>query len=200
IATSSVASPIRPTGIKMTERKTPPGEPHDKIPREPSKNELAKAFDTSSKETHPDDGLLEKIRWAKESIKQNPKTAAALGLTAGGLTVVAAPGLLTGPVLSMIGFGSSGIVGGSFAAGIQGMMGNVVAGSWFAAATSAAMGGCGVPVVAAIGQGVGATAAFVGGAYAAKDHIARGGVLENDLPDGLLTVPSLQHLVVFLAW
>ncbi|KAK1773530.1 hypothetical protein QBC45DRAFT_427457 [Copromyces sp. CBS 386.78] len=170
----------------MTERKTPPGEPDDKVPREPSKNEPAKDLDTSFKEDpaetntpstndpqngqpQPDDDLLEKIRRAKEWIKQNPKAAAALGLTAGGLTVVAAPALLTGPVLSMMGFGSSGVVGGSVAAGIQGMIGNVVAGSWFATATSAAMGGYGVPVVAAVGQGVGAAAAFVGGAYAAKE-------------------------------
>lgn len=51
---------------------------------------------------------------AKEWIKNNPKAAAALGLTAGGLTVVAAPALLTGPVLSFMGFGSSGIVGGTY--------------------------------------------------------------------------------------
>lgn len=49
------------------------------------------------------------------------------------------------------------------------MIGNVVAGSWFATATSAAMGGYGVAAVAAVGQGVGAAAAAVGGAYAAKE-------------------------------
>ncbi|KAK3339570.1 hypothetical protein B0H65DRAFT_511754 [Neurospora tetraspora] len=171
----------------MTERKIPPSNvPDDKVPRESSKGEPTKDLETSAREVpaepdtsstndpqngqpQPDDDSLEKIRWAKEWIKQNPKAAAALGLTAGGLTVVAAPALLTGPVLSFMGFGSSGVVGGSIAAGIQGMIGNVVAGSWFATATSAAMGGYGVPVVAAVGQGVGAAAAFVGGAYATKE-------------------------------
>lgn len=44
-----------------------------------------------------------------------------------------------------------------------------MAGSWFATVTSAAMGGYGVPVVAAVGQGIGAGAALVGGAYATKE-------------------------------
>ncbi|KAJ4406494.1 hypothetical protein N0V85_004512 [Neurospora sp. IMI 360204] len=170
----------------MTERKIPPSNvPDDKVPRESSKDEPTKDSASASEvpmesntpstndpqngQLQPDDDLLEKMRWAKEWVKNNPKAAAALGLTAGGLTVVAAPALLTGPVLSFMGFGSSGVVGGSIAAGIQGMIGNVVAGSWFATATSAAMGGYGVPVVAAVGQGVGAAAAFVGGAYATKE-------------------------------
>ncbi|EGO59304.1 hypothetical protein NEUTE1DRAFT_145347 [Neurospora tetrasperma FGSC 2508] len=169
----------------MTERKIPP--PDDKGSQEASpKDETTNDSGTPAKEDpadpntpstnesqdgqpQPNDDLLEKIKWAKEWIKNNPKAAAALGLTAGGLTVVAAPALLTGPVLSFMGFGSSGIVGGSFAAAIQGMIGNVVAGSWFATATSAAMGGYGVPVVAAVGQGVGAAAAVAGGAYATKE-------------------------------
>lgn len=178
----------------MTERELPPRErPSDKASQEPPHNdETTKDSETSAKqvpsepttpttndaqnvEPQPDDDLLEKIRWAKEWIKQNPKAAAALGLTAGGLTVVAAPALLTGPLLSLMGFGSSGVVGGSIAAGIQGMIGNVVAGSWFATATSAAMGGYGVATVAAVGQGVGAAAAAVGSAYAAKELRKDGG-------------------------
>ncbi|KAK3487959.1 uncharacterized protein B0T23DRAFT_219083 [Neurospora hispaniola] len=175
----------------MTERKIPP--PDDKGSQEASpkdettpNDETTKDSGTPAKEVptdpntqsttesqdgqpQPNDDLLEKIKWAKEWIKNNPKAAAALGLTAGGLTVVAAPALLTGPVLSFMGFGSGGIAGGSFAAAIQGMIGNVVAGSWFATATSAAMGGYGVPVVAAVGQGVGAAAAVAGGAYATKE-------------------------------
>ncbi|KAK3502891.1 hypothetical protein B0T13DRAFT_524920 [Neurospora crassa] len=172
----------------MTERKLPPRKtPDDKGSQDASpKDETTKDSGTPAKQDpadpntpstnesqdgqpQPNDDLLEKIKWAKEWIKNNPKAAAALGLTAGGLTVVAAPALLTGPVLSFMGFGSSGIVGGSFAAAIQGMIGNIVAGSWFATATSAAMGGYGVPVVAAVGQGVGAAAAVAGGAYAAKE-------------------------------
>ncbi|CCC07088.1 unnamed protein product [Sordaria macrospora k-hell] len=167
----------------MTERKIPPGEPDNKVPQEPSKDETSASAeevpverntpstnDPQNDQPQPDDpDLLEKIRWAKEWIKQNPKAAAALGLTAGGLTVVAAPALLTGPVLSFMGFGSGGVVGGSIAAGIQAAIGNVVAGSWFATVTSAAMGGYGVPVVAAVGQGIGAGAALVGGAYATKE-------------------------------
>ncbi|ESA42933.1 hypothetical protein GE21DRAFT_6015 [Neurospora crassa] len=174
----------------MTERKLPPRKtPDDKGSQEASPtDETTKDSRTPAKEVpmgpntqstnesqnglpQPNDDLLEKIKWAKECVKNNPKAAAALGLTAGGLTVVAAPALLTGPVLSFMGFGSThgGIVGGSFAAAIQGMMGNVVAGSWFATATSAAMGGYGVPVIAAVGQGVGAAAAVAGGAYATKE-------------------------------
>lgn len=79
---------------------------------------------------------------------------------------------------------------GSIAASIQAGIGNVVAGGWFATATSAAMGGYGVPVVAAIGQGIGVGAAFVGGAFAAKElrkekegEEARGGQGEDgDVP------------------
>ncbi|KAK3400288.1 hypothetical protein B0T20DRAFT_349218 [Sordaria brevicollis] len=183
----------------MTERQLPPGEGRtDKASQElPHKDKATNSSETSDREVpsestlpsndgaqngepQPDDDLLEKIRWAKEWIKQNPKAAAALGLTAGGLTVVAAPALLTGPVLSVIGFGSSGVVGGSIAAGIQGMIGNVVAGSWFATATSAAMGGYGVATVAAVGQGVGAAAAAVGGAFAAKELRKKKGDKEDE--------------------
>ena len=101
----------------------------------------------------------------KDWIKKNRATAASIGLGLAGATIVAAPSLVTAPfvgILGLVGFGSGGIVGGrlrasikpstlltnncagSFAAGAQAMLGNVVAGSWFASATSAAMGGYGL--------------------------------------------------------
>ncbi|CCC07089.1 hypothetical protein SMACR_12734 [Sordaria macrospora] len=95
------------------------------------------------------DGLSseEKREKIKDWIKRNRTTAASIGLGLAGATIVAAPSLVTAPfvgILGLVGFGSGGIVGGSFAAGAQAMLGNVVAGSWFASATSAAMGGYGL--------------------------------------------------------
>ncbi|KAL0472090.1 hypothetical protein QR685DRAFT_225335 [Neurospora intermedia] len=83
-------------------------------------------------------GDFERLRrW----IKRNPIQAA--GIIAG-TTVFAAPAVVTAPAvgaLGVLGFGSGGIVG---AAGVQAMIGNVAAGSWFASLTSTAMGGYGL--------------------------------------------------------
>jgi len=57
---------------------------------------------------------------------------------------------------------------GSVAAGAQAVIGNVVAHSGFAYLTSAAMGGYGAPVIAAIAQGGGAITAVAGTAGAVK--------------------------------
>ncbi|KAM7216266.1 hypothetical protein V8F06_008385 [Rhypophila decipiens] len=106
------------------------------------------------------------FKWAKE----NPLTAASGVVAGGGLAVVVAPALVTAPLLGLAGFGSSGIVGGSMAAGIQAGIGNVVAGSTFATLTSAGMGGYGAAAVAAAGQAVGGMTAAAGaaGVYMAK--------------------------------
>ena len=69
----------------------------------------------------------------------------------------AAGGILTG-----LGFGSAGIVGGTVAAGIQAGIGNVVAGSAFAALQ--ALGAAGI--FTTVGIAGGAVALVIGGGYA----------------------------------
>jgi len=86
-------------------------------------------------------------------------TAVALG--AAGITAgaVLAPVVLTAG-LGVIGFSAAGPVAGKIAAGLQAGIGNVAAGSLFAMAQSAAMGGAVSSVVAAAGAlGGGGTAA-----------------------------------------
>ncbi|KAM7197249.1 hypothetical protein V8F33_005677 [Rhypophila sp. PSN 637] len=100
------------------------------------------------------------FKWAKE----NPLTAASGVAAAGGATVVVAPALVTAPALGFMGFGSSGVAAGSFAAGVQATIGNVVGGSLFATLTSAGMGGYGAATVAAAGQVVGGIVAGAGAA------------------------------------
>ncbi|KAK3687439.1 hypothetical protein B0T22DRAFT_478760 [Podospora appendiculata] len=108
--------------------------------------------------------------WAKSAAnwtKENPGTAACAVVGAGGLAVVAAPALVTAPLLSAAGFGANGIVGGTAASAIQASIGNFVAQSAFAVCQSAAMGGYGAATVAAVGQGAGAATAVAGGGTAA---------------------------------
>ena len=62
----------------------------------------------------------------KDKVKENPKTAAAIGC--GTLAVVAAP-----VALAAAGFGSAGVAAGSAAAAWQASIGNVAAGLAFAA-------------------------------------------------------------------
>lgn len=71
--------------------------------------------------------------------------AVACAVTGG---VLAAP-FLVPAALGTVGFSSTGVVGGSIAAGIQASIGNVAAGSAFAACQSMAMGGAIAPVAAA---------------------------------------------------
>ncbi|KAK3487967.1 uncharacterized protein B0T23DRAFT_398630 [Neurospora hispaniola] len=72
-----------------------------------------------------------------------------------GLAAVAAPAIVTAPILAVLGFGAAGPVAGSAAAIAQGVIGNVVAGSPFAIAQSAAMGGYGAAIVNGVVQGGG---------------------------------------------
>jgi hypothetical protein len=59
------------------------------------------------------------------------------------------------------------MLSGTAAAGIQAGIGNVAAGSLFATATSAGMGGAGWVVLCGVVQGVGAAIGVAGGAAAA---------------------------------
>ena len=69
----------------------------------------------------------------------------------------------------LMGFGTAGIVGGSVAAGIQAMIGNVAAGSLFAVCTSLGMTGV-FASTAAVGAilGIGGLAAYIKGSFSAK--------------------------------
>ncbi|KFY32997.1 hypothetical protein V495_08530 [Pseudogymnoascus sp. VKM F-4514 (FW-929)] len=66
--------------------------------------------------------------------------------------LVFTPAAVTGPLLSQMGFGAAGPVGGSVAAWLQSMLGNVGAPSIFAYLQSAAMGGYGVAAVNGVAQ------------------------------------------------
>ncbi|KAI0915498.1 hypothetical protein AcV5_003701 [Taiwanofungus camphoratus] len=85
-----------------------------------------------------------------------------VALYAGGAVAGAALAPVVAPIaLGAVGFGASGVVGGSLAALIQGGIGNVAAGSLFAICQSVGAGGA-LPVlgyVAGAGLGVAATAA-----------------------------------------
>ncbi|KAK3955797.1 hypothetical protein QBC32DRAFT_204450, partial [Pseudoneurospora amorphoporcata] len=72
-----------------------------------------------------------------------------------GLTAVIAPAIVTAPILAALGFGAAGPVAGTAAAVAQGVLGNVVAGSPFAIAQSAAMGGYGAAIINGVVQGAG---------------------------------------------
>ncbi|KAJ5796398.1 uncharacterized protein N7518_004938 [Penicillium psychrosexuale] len=79
---------------------------------------------------------------------KNPNLAACAVAGAGGVAVVAAPVLVTAPILSGLGFNTAGVAAGSFAAAIQSSIGNVAAGSLFAAGQSAGAGAGGLGLVA----------------------------------------------------
>ncbi|KAK4113359.1 hypothetical protein N656DRAFT_778128 [Canariomyces notabilis] len=106
----------------------------------------------------------EGVNWVAE----NPGSAACAAVTVGGLAVVAAPAIATTPMLAAVGFGPSGPIAGSIAAGVQSAIGNVAAGSVFATCQSAAMGGAGAATLASAAQGVGLGVAAAAGAAAAK--------------------------------
>ncbi|EAQ85310.1 predicted protein [Chaetomium globosum CBS 148.51] len=122
----------------------------------------------------------------------NPAAVACGAVALGGLAIVAAPGILTGPALSAAGFTPLGpgagrsfpldrvkkgvtltcllLVVGTIAAMVQ--TPNVVAGGVFATLQSAGMGGYGAAVVAAAGQAVGGTVAAAGGAGVVLSNMA----------------------------
>jgi len=99
-------------------------------------------------------------RLATDYAAHNPAATSGtvLGVvTAGvGLTVLAAPALVSAPCLAAAGFGSN-IVAGSYAAVTHSTIGNAVAGSLFSTLQSAGAGGYGLAVVNGVVQ-VGATA------------------------------------------
>jgi len=78
------------------------------------------------------------------------KPAIIAGVVTGSVVcgVLAAP-FLVPAALGTVGFSSTGVVGGSIAAGMQAGIGNVAAGSAFAACQSMAMGGAIAPAAAA---------------------------------------------------
>ncbi|KAL4776240.1 hypothetical protein BDW60DRAFT_203289 [Aspergillus nidulans var. acristatus] len=86
---------------------------------------------------------------AAEWAAENPGSAAS---TAAGIAVIAAPGLVVVPTLSILGFGPGGVQACSFAASAQSVVGNVAAGSTFATLQSAGAGGAGSAVINGVAQ------------------------------------------------
>ncbi|KAJ5544598.1 hypothetical protein N7535_007007 [Penicillium sp. DV-2018c] len=91
---------------------------------------------------------------------QTPILAACAVVDTTGAILLAAPGLATAPVLSAIGFTTSGIQAGSAAAAAHSGIGNIVAGSAMAIERSAGAGGYGLAIVNGVVQLVGAVMAF----------------------------------------
>ncbi|KAJ5776905.1 hypothetical protein N7520_000151 [Penicillium odoratum] len=94
---------------------------------------------------------------------ENPVLAGAVVGAVVGATVIAAPTLITAPVLSAAGFTPGGIQAGSAAAVVQSSVGNIAAGSYMAIAQSAGAGGSGLAVVNGATQ-LGAAAVTAGSA------------------------------------
>jgi hypothetical protein len=106
-------------------------------------------------------------------------------------------GVVAGVALfpAFLGFGTAGIVGGSIAAGIQSIIGNVAAGSLFAVCTSLGMTGV-FASSAAVGAilGVGGLAAYIKGAFSAeKDAKLIHATIENrDNPDIIIRLLEVR--------
>ena len=98
------------------------------------------------------------------SDNNNLKKIGKAALITGGIVL----GVASIPMI--MGFGTAGIVGGSIAAGIQAMIGNVAAGSLFAVCTSLGMTGV-FASSAAVGAilGIGGLAAYIKGNFSAKN-------------------------------
>ncbi|RAL13053.1 uncharacterized protein BO97DRAFT_423758 [Aspergillus homomorphus CBS 101889] len=105
--------------------------------------------------THSDKGykdwVLEKAKDGANWAAANPGSAACL---AGGLTALAAPGVVAIPLLHHAGFTAVGVQAGS-----------VAAGSWFTIGQSAGAGGYGFPIVQGMVQGVGVGVGAVGAGW-----------------------------------
>ncbi|KAB5517294.1 hypothetical protein GE09DRAFT_568390 [Coniochaeta sp. 2T2.1] len=89
----------------------------------------------------------------KDRLKENPGRSVCVVAGAGGLAVVATPGIFSGPALWLLGFGPGGVVAGSWAASIHSTIGIVAAGSKFAIMQSAGAGGAGLAIVNSAIQG-----------------------------------------------
>jgi len=100
------------------------------------------------------------------SMRENPGTAASVVLATTGIAIVAAPAVVSAPALLVSGFGSTGVGAGTIAAGAQGSIGNVVAGSVFATLQSAGAGGTGLAVVNGVVQIGGGIMAAIGSGVA----------------------------------
>ena len=98
------------------------------------------------------------------SDNNNLKKIGKAALITGGIVL----GVASIPMI--MGFGTAGIVGGSIAAGIQAMIGNVAEGSLFAVCTSLGMTGV-FASSAAVGAilGIGGLAAYIKGNFSAKN-------------------------------
>ncbi|OIW31334.1 hypothetical protein CONLIGDRAFT_680044 [Coniochaeta ligniaria NRRL 30616] len=103
---------------------------------------------------------------AKTCAVDHPYLASGVVVVVG---MVAMPGVVTAPVLGLLGFGSGGVAAGSIAASAQAGIGNVVAPSAFATLQSAGAGGAGIVVVNTVVQGAGV---LVGGVTAAAQALS----------------------------
>ncbi|KAJ5939960.1 hypothetical protein N7516_000128 [Penicillium verrucosum] len=97
---------------------------------------------------------------------KNPTLAACAVGGAGGVVVVAAPVLVTGPILWGLGFKSAGVAGGSYAAVVQSSIGNVSTASLFATGQSAGAGGLGLVAVNTIAQACGVLTGMLSAGFA----------------------------------
>ncbi|CAG0923291.1 unnamed protein product [Notodromas monacha] len=112
------------------------------------------------------DGLSSLQQFCFEALWKGLFRTAAVGLAsfisaAVGTGVVAVVGLPV--VLSALGFKGAGVAAGSVAAATQSGIGNVVAGSWFAACQSVGAAGLGAAAMAKIGVAAGAVGGAVTG-------------------------------------
>ncbi|KAJ5142346.1 hypothetical protein N7526_003341 [Penicillium atrosanguineum] len=83
---------------------------------------------------------------------QNPASFACAAVGATGALVFVAPGLVSIPLLSSIGFTANGIQAGSAAAAAHSQIGNIVCGSAMAITQSAGAGGSGLVIVNGVTQ------------------------------------------------
>ncbi|KAI9694368.1 MAG: hypothetical protein M1820_008968 [Bogoriella megaspora] len=97
-----------------------------------------------------------------EFIGRNPRT---LGLIAANSVITVCPWLLTGPILSLLGFGPGGVIGGSIAAWIQSITHPIVRGGIFATLRSAAMGGFGTAIVNGLTSAAGVVGAVIASSF-----------------------------------
>lgn len=111
-------------------------------------------------------GFMGGARRLKDAAWENPLMAAGIAAAGAGALVVAAPVVVTAPLMGVAGaagFTPAGIAASSVAAGIQAGIGSVGAGGLFATVQSAAMGGYGAAVLTGATQAAGVTMAGAGG-------------------------------------
>jgi hypothetical protein len=125
---------------------------------------ITKKMNTQTSETTPPKSQNPLFRIAVISKQVTGKITSELikrpAMVAGAVVGVVAAPVVVPIALGTVGFSSTGVIGGSIAAGLQASTGNVVAGSAFAACQSMAMGGAINGVATAT---VGAAGATTGG-------------------------------------